>query len=116
PQSCDPLSRRALKVSMGAAFAIPIVMLDDEESGFALLKRYGFTVYGASICGDSIPLHAVKPAEKRAAVFGNESEGLTDRITSLCDETIHIPMYNDTDSLNVAVAAGIILYCLFSSL
>lgn len=115
PQSCDPLSRKALKASMGAAFSIPIITMDEGERSFALLKRHGFTIYGASTGGASISLHAVRPSERRAVVFGNEAEGLPDSIASQCDEIIHVPMHNNTDSLNVAVAAGIILYALFGS-
>ncbi|MBN2079767.1 MAG: RNA methyltransferase [Spirochaetes bacterium] len=115
PRSCDPLSRRALKASMGAAFSLPIVMMDDDPGAFALLKRHGFTIYGASTGEGSVPLGAVRPEEKRAVIFGNEAEGLPGETASLCDEIIHIPMHNDTDSLNVAVAAGIILYTLFGT-
>ena len=113
PQSCDPFSRRSLKASMGAAFSIPIVTMDEGERPFALLKRHGFIVYSASTGEASISLHAARPSERRAAVFGNEAEGLPDSIASLCDEIIHVPMHHNTDSLNVAVAAGIILYALF---
>ncbi len=113
PRSCDPFSRKALKASMGGAFSIPIVAMDEGESPFALLKRHGFTIYGASTGGASIPLHAAGPSEKRAAVFGNEAEGLPEGIASRCDMIIHVPMHHNTDSLNVAVAAGIVLYALF---
>jgi tRNA G18 (ribose-2'-O)-methylase SpoU len=112
-QSCDPFSRRALKVSMGAALSLPIVTIGGVENDFALLKKHGFTVYGASTGENSIPLHEVRPAEKRAVVFGNESEGIPENIASLCDAIVHVPMHNNTDSLNVGVAAGIILYALF---
>lgn len=113
PRSCDPFSRRALKASMGAALSMPIVIMDEGERAFALLKRHGFTVYGASTGGNSIPLHAARPAEKRAVVFGNEADGIPESAASLCDEIVHVPMHNNTDSLNVSVAAGIILYRLF---
>jgi tRNA G18 (ribose-2'-O)-methylase SpoU len=114
PQSCDPFSRRALKASMGAALSMPIVMMEEGESAFTLLKQHGFTVYGASTGGASIPLHEVRPAGKRAVVFGNEADGIPESVSSLCDKIIHVPMHNNTDSLNVGVAAGIILYKLFS--
>lgn len=115
PRSCDPLSRKALRASMGAAFSLPIVMMEEEPGAIALLKRHGFTVYGASTGSVSVPLDSARPAGKRAVVFGNEAEGLPGEIASLCDEIVHIPMHNDTDSLNVAVAAGIILHFLFTT-
>jgi tRNA G18 (ribose-2'-O)-methylase SpoU len=113
PQSCDPFSRRALKASMGTAFSLPIVMMDEDKSAFTLLKDHGFTLYAASTGTDSVPLTAARPAEKHAVVFGNEAEGIPERIASQCDQIIHVPMHNNTDSLNVGVAAGIILYALF---
>jgi tRNA G18 (ribose-2'-O)-methylase SpoU len=114
PRSCDPLSRKALRASMGAAFSLPIIMLEEEPGAIALFKRHGFTVYGASTGNASVPLATARPAAKRAVVFGNEAEGLPGETASLCDEIIHVPMHNDTDSLNVAVAAGIILHFLFT--
>jgi tRNA G18 (ribose-2'-O)-methylase SpoU len=113
PQSCDPLSRRGLKASMGAAIAIPIVIMDDGENALEPLKRHAFTVYGASTGESSIPLHDVRPEGKRAVVFGNEAGGIPGTIASQCDAIVHIPMHNNTDSLNVGAAAGIILYSLF---
>jgi tRNA G18 (ribose-2'-O)-methylase SpoU len=114
PHSCDPLSRRALKASMGTALSMPIVIMDEGGSAFTLLKRHGFTVYGASTGGNSIPLHAVRPAEKRAVVFGNEADGIPGSVALQCDGIVHVPMHYNTDSLNVSVAAGVILYKLFS--
>ncbi len=113
PESCDPFSRRALKASMGTSLALPLVMMDADDSTYMLLKRHGFTVYGASTGETSIPLGAARPAEKRAVVFGNEAGGLPADIMSQCDEIVHVPMHNNTDSLNVSVAAGIVLYALF---
>jgi len=99
---------------MGASFTIPILAMEEGERAFALLKRHGFTVYGASTGGASIPLHAARLSGRRAVVFGNEAGGLPDDIAARCDEIIHVPMHNNTDSLNVAVAAGIILHALFA--
>ena len=114
-QSCDPFSRKALKASMGAAFTLPLVMMDGGEDPLPLLKRHGFTVYAATTGERSVPLHEVRPAQKRAVVFGNEADGIPDRILAQCDEIVHVPMHNDTDSLNVGVAAGVVIYVLFGS-
>lgn len=111
-RSCDPFSRKALKASMGAAFSMPVVMMENEGDGFTLLKERGFTLYGASTGGSSIPLDRARRSARRAVVFGNEAEGIDEGITSQCDEIVHVPMHNNTDSLNVAVAAGIILHAL----
>jgi len=114
PESCDPFSRRALKASMGTAFSLPIVMMDGVDSAFPLLKGRGFMVYGATTGKNSIPIREVRPPEKRAVVFGNEAEGIPANILSQCDVIVHVPMHNNTDSLNVSVAAGIVLHELFN--
>lgn len=113
PRSCDPFSRRSVKASMGAAFTVPIIMMEEDETAFNLLKRRGFAIYGASTGGGSLPLRTVRPPEKRAVVFGNEAEGIPESTALLCDRMVHVPMHNNTDSLNVGVAAGIILHAMF---
>lgn len=109
---CDPLSRRALKVSMGAAFSLPLLALGDEERAATKLRRAGFQIVGASPSPRASPLGPFQPAARVAVVFGEEAEGLGNPWEARCDELLAIPMSGGTDSLNVAVAAGIFLYSL----
>ncbi len=109
---CDPLSRRALKVSMGAAFTLPLVALGEEEQAAAKLRRAGFRIAGASPSPRASPLDSFRPPARLAIVLGEEAEGLGNPWEGRCDELLAIPMPGGTDSLNVAVAAGIFLYAL----
>ncbi len=110
PKCCDPLSRKALKVSMGAPFNLPVLRIDDEESDARFLKSIGYEIYGASLSGDTIPLTAFRGTERFAIVFGNEASGLSDEWISRCDRLLTIPIMPHSDSLNVGVAAGIFMY------
>jgi tRNA G18 (ribose-2'-O)-methylase SpoU len=109
---CDPLSRRALKVSMGAAFSLPLVALGEEEQAAAELHRAGFRIVGASPSPRASPLGSFRRPARLAVVLGEEAEGLGEPWEECCDELLAIPMPGGTDSLNVAVAAGIFLYAL----
>jgi tRNA G18 (ribose-2'-O)-methylase SpoU len=109
---CDPLSRRALKVSMGAAFRLPLLALGEEERAAGLLHAAGFRIAGASVAPSARPLASFRRPARLAVVLGEEAEGLGNPWEARCDELLTIPMPGGTDSLNVAVAAGIFLYAL----
>lgn len=104
---CDPLYRQAIRVSMGAVFHLPIVRSDDLSS---LKERYSVELVAAVLDGSAEPLaHAARPA-RLGVLLGNEAQGLSDEVVASCDRRVTIPMSWGTDSLNVSVAAGIVLY------
>jgi tRNA G18 (ribose-2'-O)-methylase SpoU len=109
---CDPLSRRALKVSMGAGFRIPLVALGEEERAEGLLRAACYRIVGASPAPHARPLASFLRPARVAVVLGEEAEGLGNPWEARCDELLAIPMPGGADSLNVAVAAGIFLYAL----
>lgn len=116
PRCADPWYRRSVRVSMGAVFKLPIVRLDDLDAGLDHLRqRYGYTLVATVIDADATPLRGVKISadQKHAVLLGNEGDGLPADLVARCDEKVRIPMHADVDSLNVAVAAGIVLhhYC-----
>lgn len=112
PRCCDPLSRRALKVSMGAAFRLPLLAMEQEEAALRLLGDSGYQVLGASPAPEAVPLSEYMRAARVALVLGEEAEGLPEPWRSGCDVRLRIPMAGGSDSLNVAVAAGILLHAL----
>jgi tRNA G18 (ribose-2'-O)-methylase SpoU len=112
PRSCDPFSRRALKVSMGAAFSIPLAVVEDEDRACAGLREGGYTVAIASLAPEALPLQSFRRGRKLCLVLGNEAAGVGEPWISCCDVRLSIPMSAGTDSLNVAVAAGIFLHAL----
>jgi tRNA G18 (ribose-2'-O)-methylase SpoU len=112
---CDPLSRRALKVSMGAAFRLPFLRLEEERADLERLRAAGFRLAGASPAPEAVPLAAWRREGPVALVLGEEAEGLPEPWAGGCDLLLRIPMRAGADSLNVSVAAGILLYTMNES-
>jgi TrmH family RNA methyltransferase len=106
--AADPFDPRAIRASMGAVFSVPLVAVGGPgELADWLAERPGVTVLGTDSAGD-LP---VRDADLRAStvlVLGNEGAGLSYRLRELCTAVIRIPVR--TDSLNMAMAASILLY------
>jgi tRNA G18 (ribose-2'-O)-methylase SpoU len=105
---CDPLYRKAIRVSVGAALLVPSIRLGPKQDLVGLLKRLKFEVLALSPGGSEI-LAEVVPPPRTAAVFGAEGPGLPADIIQAC-RTIRIPMAAGFDSLNVATAAAVVLH------
>jgi len=111
PRSTDPFLRRTIRVSMGSTFTLPIVESTDLAVDFAMLKqRWGVHCVAGVLDETATPIKSALRSDRLALVFGNEAQGLAAEDIALCDERVTIPMKLGTDSLNVAVAAGIFLY------
>jgi tRNA G18 (ribose-2'-O)-methylase SpoU len=105
---CDPLYRKAIRVSVGAALTVPFARLRQDEDALALLAAAGFTSVALSPHG-ACPLADLRRLEKVAVLFGAEGAGLPDAILRRV-RTVRIPMAAGLDSLNVATASGIVLH------
>jgi len=113
-QACaDPLYRKAIRTSMGAALRVPfatdVVLLD----ALAGLRRDGWAVVGLTPSADAPSareIFAGVRGTRVAIVLGHEGDGLTAPAMQACSHLARIPMPSDVDSLNVAMAAGIALY------
>ena len=119
PRCADPWYRRAVRVSMGAVFTLPIVRSGDLASDLELMRSgFGLEMVATVIDADAPPLAEFKltPASRGrcAVLLGSEGYGLSPQDVARCDRRVRIPMYHDVDSLNVAVAAGIVLHHLVS--
>ena len=103
--SCDPLNRRAIRVSMGTVFLVPWTWLDDYEA----LQRMGFKTVAMALTDKSISLDdpILKQQERLAVIMGTEGEGLPQETIEQADYTVRIPMFHQVDSLNVAAAAAV---------
>lgn len=111
-QGCaDPFSRRVLRVAMGEAFRIPIRVTEDLDSDLTQLhERWQFTRIATVLEPDAAPLAQVPPPPRSALLLGNEAHGLDHRWIQASDLRVRIPMANEVDSLNVAVACGICVH------
>lgn len=105
-----PFSRRVLRTSMGAVLRLPIVQTDDWEFVLASLERAGFETIAAVLDDGAEPLPPVRTSARVALAFGNESDGLSDQIIRNCRRRVTLRMAAHGDSINVAVAAGIMLH------
>jgi tRNA G18 (ribose-2'-O)-methylase SpoU len=110
PGSADPFSRRTLRVSMGYALHLAIIESEQLHDDLRLLKSKGFMLAATVLSVRAEPLHTFDRRDRIALLFGNEAEGLADEWVSACDVQLTIPMSGGTDSLNVALAAGIFLH------
>ena len=104
--SCDPLNRRAIRVSMGSVFLVPWTWLDKP---LPYLNDLGFTTAAMALTDNSIPLDSPQlAAEPRLAIImGTEGDGLPHETISQANHVVRIPMSHNVDSLNVAAAAAV---------
>ena len=103
--SCDPLNRRAIRVSMGTIFLMPWTWLDS----YTDLRQLGFKTAAMALTDKSISLSdpILKQQDKLAFIMGTEGDGLPKATIENADFTVRIPMYHNVDSLNVAAAAAV---------
>ena len=104
--SCDPLNRRAVRVSMGSVFLVPWTWLDGPVSS---LNGLGFQTAAMALSDDSISIDdpQLKAVERLAIVMGTEGDGLPLETIAETDYVVRIPMSHHVDSLNVAAAAAV---------
>lgn len=108
--SADAFSRRVLRVSMGNGLFLPIVEDVVAENAIGVLQSEGYTCCAAVLDSDAAELSTFAFPERSVIVFGNETHGIKASVTAQCDHRLTISMLNGTDSVNVAVAAGIFGY------
>lgn len=106
PNSCDPLNRRAVRVSMGSVFLVPWTWI---ETPISNLRELGFRTAAMALSENSVPIDNPKlMAEPRLAIImGTEGDGLPHETIAEADYVVRIPMSHGVDSLNVAAAAAI---------
>lgn len=106
PTSCDPLNRRAVRVSMGSVFLVPWAWL---TAPIASLHDFGFKTAAMALTDNSVGIddRALRAEERLAIVMGTEGEGLDKDVIASADYTVKIPMAHGVDSLNVAAAAAV---------
>jgi tRNA G18 (ribose-2'-O)-methylase SpoU len=115
PGTGDPLYPKAIRTSMGAVLTVPFARLSDWPSDIGWLRSAGYTALALTPAGaiDLESLGTSRPVPARVALLaGNEGAGLGDRAIAAADLTVRIAVTPGTDSLNVAVAAGVVLHWL----
>jgi tRNA G18 (ribose-2'-O)-methylase SpoU len=117
PRCADPLYRRAVKVSMGAVFAIPYARMTGWYDGLADLRKTGFRLLALTPDAAALPLSAPVADGRIALLLGTEGDGLSSRWRHEADQAVRIPMHAGAlaagvDSLNVVAAAAIACHVL----
>ena len=114
PTCCDPLNRRAIRVSMGTVFQIPWTNIcstpeEWEKEGIELLHKLGFKTAAMALSDNSVSIDDEKllSEDRLAIVLGAEGDGLSKKTIANCDYTVKIPMGHGVDSLNVAAAGAV---------
>ena len=114
PTCCDPLYRRAVRVSMGTVFQVPWTRIGTEarvwpHDGLATLHEAGFTCAAMALTDDSVSLDdpALQDIDRLAIFMGTEGAGLKAKTIKGCDTAVRIPMAHGVDSLNVAAASAV---------
>ena len=106
PNSCDPLNRRSLRVSMGSVFLMPWTWI---KVPLTDLHDWGFRLAAMALTHRSIPLDTptLKAEPRLAIIMGTEGEGLPQQTIAEADYVVRIPMSHNVDSLNVAAASAV---------
>ena len=114
PSCCDPLCRRAVRVSMGTVFQVPWARLGEKNTewpaaGMDRLHKLGFKTAAMALDDRAVSVEdpVLQAEDKLAIVLGTEGDGLASNTIARCDYTVMIPMQHGVDSLNVAAASAV---------
>lgn len=111
PGSADPFAPKVVRSSAGSIFRVNVIPAPDFIENIELEKSVGRSLFAATASGniipDDLPRHGL-----RGLVIGHETRGITREIAEMCSDTVRVPGSGRTESLNLAVAAGILLYAL----
>ena len=114
PTCCDPLCRRAVRVSMGTVFQVPWTQIGSDpaawpQPGIQKLQELGFQTAAMALSDNAVSIEDenLMAAEKLAIILGTEGDGLSPKTIADCDYTVCIPMSHGVNSLNVAAASAV---------
>ena len=114
PTCCDPLHRRAVRVSMGTVFQVPWTYIGESaadwpERGMSRLHALGFKTCAMALSDNAVSIDdpRLMAEEKLAVILGTEGDGLASTTIADCDYCVCIPMSHGVDSLNVAAASAV---------
>lgn len=109
----DPFGPKALRASMGTVLKVRLCFCPPEDGISAQLRRLsesGAAVYGASLGQNSVDVRSVRFSPGDCLVFGSEGSGISDAVRAVCSQELIIPMRQNTESLNVAASAAILIW------
>ncbi|MGP4075752.1 TrmH family RNA methyltransferase [Halobacillus sp. K22] len=104
----DPYNDKVIRATQGSLFHIPH-FTGDLEKYIGKLKSSGTSIW-ASTLQNSTPFQELRPQEKAALIVGNEGQGISQDFLDLADQLVYIPIYGEAESLNVSIAAAVLMY------
>ncbi len=108
-EGAGPFHKNCIRSARGAVGRIPILNCRNEDQFFERLRQMSFTIIGSSAKAD-FPIYRLSLERPIAIIVGNENSGIRKSVLEKCTHTVRIPMHPGQSSLNVGVAAGILLY------
>ena len=108
PGCADVYSAKVLRATMGSVFRMAIEYTSDFPAALAQLREQGYDVLSSELSGS--PFYGRKKSEKAVLIIGNESVGVSDAASAQATQRLRLPMRGGAESLNAAVAAGIMIY------
>lgn len=105
----DPYNEKSVRGSMGSIFSVKLFFMEENEM-LEFLKKSGYNIIVTTLAEDSVDYCDMKIDEKNCFILGSEGSGVSDRIVEAATQKVKIPIYGNAESLNVGVAAGIVLY------
>lgn len=107
--TADIYSTKVLRSMQGSQFHLPVVSKDLLE-WIPQMKEHGIPVYGTELSTEAVTVSEISKSENVALILGNEGQGVSQTILEMTDKNLYIPIYGKAESLNVGVAAGILMY------
>jgi TrmH family RNA methyltransferase len=107
--TCDPYNPKVVRASAAALLRMPLETGEDLATKIHFLRTKGFTIVATSPHA-KVTLETAKLRKKVALLFGNEGGGVGENLIDQADEVVRIPMKGKVESLNVAVAHGLLTY------
>lgn len=112
---CDIYNPKVLRGSMGGVFRLPFYFVGDMAAAAEKLKGFGIPCFAAVVGDGAVPLNKTKLPRGCVCVIGNEGRGLLPKTSTACAGKITVPMAGGAESLNAAMAAGIIIWEMYKS-
>ena len=107
----DPLSPKVQRAAMGSSFRLPFSQTEDLAEALRTLRERGWTVIASDLRGEDFYARPA-PGRRYVLVIGSEARGISDGVRAQADARVRLPMRGGAESLNAAVAAGILMYAL----
>lgn len=107
---CDLYNPKIVRATMSSMFSIPVVQGEESRSVIEYFKAEGYKIVAGALTPDAVDFYKADLSGKTLIIIGNEGNGVKESTLALCDIVLKIPMRNDAESLNAAVAGSVMMY------